>query len=115
MANMNEYFVAAVATIGLVAMIHSVWGEKRIFNRLRCGKLAPSNAGGVLLEWHVRIHGSRRHVLTVFGLCITAVLLQLAFPSVSSRLAGFIVQACAVVMLAGAALVFLGSRARYSG
>ncbi|MDN2675914.1 hypothetical protein [Janthinobacterium sp. SUN033] len=77
---MNEYFVAARATIGLVAMIHSVWGEKLIFNRLRCGKLAPSNGGGVLLEWQVRIQGASRHALTVFGLCIAAVLLRLGWP-----------------------------------
>lgn len=112
---MNGYFVAAGATIGLVAMSHSVLGEKLIFNRLRCGKLVPTNGGGVLLERHVRILWASWHALTVFGLCIAAVLLKLALPSVNSSLAGFIVQACAIAMLTGSALIFFGTRARHPG
>lgn len=112
---MNGYFVAAAATISLVAVVHSMLGEKLIFSRLRCGKLVPTNGGSMLLERHVRILWASWHALTVFGLCIAAVLLKLAFPSVSSSVAEFIVQACAVAMLAGSALVFFGTKARHPG
>jgi len=46
---MNAYFVAAAATAFVVGLVHSVLGEKLIFQRLRQGGgLVPTNGGNVL-------------------------------------------------------------------
>lgn len=112
---MNGYFVAAAATISLVAIVHSVLGESLIFSRLRRGNLVPGNGGSVLGQQHVRILWSSWHMLSVFGLCMAAVLLKSAFPAGDASLAGFIAQACAFATLIGSASVFFGTRARHPG
>lgn len=55
------------------------------------------------------------HVVTVFGWCITYILLRLSFSSVCASLAWFMEQAIIIATLAGSALVFIGTRARHLG
>ncbi|MBI3898274.1 MAG: hypothetical protein HY308_08250 [Gammaproteobacteria bacterium] len=112
---MNWYFVVAAALAFLVGLVHSVLGEKLIFHRLKEGGFVPTNGGNVLDEKHVRILWASWHVLTVFGWCIASVLLRLSLPSASASSAWFVGQAFVVAMLAGSALVFIGTRAKHPG
>lgn len=113
--HMNRYFVIAAALVFLVGLVHSVLGERLIFRRLRQGGLVPTNGGTLLGEGHMRILWASWHVLTVFGWCIAAVLLRLSFSSASASSSRFIEQAIVIAALAGAALVFIGTRARHPG
>ena len=112
---MNWYFVIAAALAFLVGLVHSVLGERLIFRRLRQDGLVPTNGGKLLDERHVRILWASWHALTVFGWCIGSILLWLSLPSSSVSLAWFIEQAVVITMLAGSALVFIGTKARHPG
>ena len=112
---MNWYFVIAAALAFLVGLVHSVLGERLIFRRLRQNGVVPTNGGKLLGEGHVRILWASWHVLTVFGWCIASILLWLSLPSSSTSSAWFIEQAVVIAMLAGSALVFIGTKARHPG
>ena len=112
---MNWYFVIAAALAFLVGLVHSVLGERLIFRRLRQDGFVPTNGGKLLGERDVRILWASWHVLTVFGWCIASILLWLSLPSSSTSSARFIEQAVIVAMLAGSALVFIGTKARHPG
>ncbi|HRD72453.1 MAG TPA: hypothetical protein PK027_03785 [Aquimonas sp.] len=112
---MNIYLATAAVLAFLVGLVHSLLGERLIFGRLRQGRLVPTNGGSLLQERHVRILWASWHVLTVFGWCIAAVLLWLSLPSSNPSSALFIEQAIVFSMLAGSALVLLGTRARHPG
>ncbi len=110
---MNWYFLAAAALAFVVGLVHSVLGEILIFRRMRQGRLVPTNGGNLLGAGHVRILWAAWHVVTAFGWCIAAVLLQMSLPSASAHLTSFIERAFVVAPLAGSALVFIGTRARH--
>ena len=112
---MNWYFVIAAALAFLVGLVHSVLGERLIFRRLRQDGFVPTNGGELLGERHVRILWASWHVLTVFGWCIGSILLWLSLSSSSVSSAWFIEQAVVITMLAGSALVFVGTKARHPG
>ena len=112
---MNWYFVIAAALAFLVGLVHSVLGERLIFRRLRQDGFVPTNGGKLLGERHVRILWASWHVLTVFGWCIGSILLWLSLSSSSVSSAWFIEQAVVITMLAGSALVFVGTKARHPG
>lgn len=112
---MNWYFVIAAALAFLVGLVHSVLGERLIFRRLRQDGFVPTNGGKLLGERDVRILWASWHVLTVFGWCIASILLWLSLPSSSTSSAWFIEQAVIIAMLAGSALVFIGTKARHPG
>lgn len=112
---MNWYFVIAGAFAVLVGLVHSVLGERLIFSRLRPDGFVPTNGGHLLEEKDVRILWASWHVLTVFGWCIASILLWLSLPSSSISSAWFIEQAIIIAMLAGSALVFIGTKARHPG
>lgn len=112
---MNIYLATAAVLAFLVGLVHSLLGERLIFGRLRQGRLVPTNGGSLLQERHVRILWASWHILTVFGWCIAAVLLWLSLPSSNPSSALFIEQAIVFSMLAGSALVLLGTRARHPG
>ena len=66
-------------------------------------------------EGHVRILWASWHVLTVFGWAIAAILLWLAFQVFPGGQAAFIERSIVMSMVCGAALVFIGTRARHPG
>jgi hypothetical protein len=113
---MNHYFVAAAAIAFVVGLVHSVFGEQLIFRRLRQdNSLVPTNGGNALSERHVRIIWATWHIVTVFGWGMGAVLLRLALSATPEASTGFGVQAIALAALTGAALVFIGTRAKHPG
>lgn len=114
---MNHHFVTAAVIIFWVGLVHSVLGEKLIFQRLRHpGSLVPVHGGRLLGAGHVRILWASWHGVTVFGWAMGAVLLHLADPAVSSgAIGGFVAHAFALSALAAALLVLVGTRARHPG
>ncbi len=110
---MNMYLSAAGVLALIVGVVHSVLGELRIFSRLRRGSIIPTHGGDLLQQSNVRILWASWHVLTVFGWGLAAMLLWLALPSSPPQ--PFITQSITVSMLAGSALVLVGTRARHPG
>lgn len=111
---MNTLFACAAAVAFAVGLAHSLLGERLIFRRLRDTGFIPTQGGQRLGEGHVRILWASWHVLTVFGWAFAALLLWLSFNPAypGSR---FLVQVIVVAMLAGSALVLVGTRARHPG
>jgi hypothetical protein len=112
---MNSYFVAAALLAFLVGLVHSILGEVLIFQRMRRGGLIPTEGGGLLRESNVRILWASWHVLTVFGWGFASILYWLAQPSSRAGGYAFVEQAIIVSMLAGSALVLVGTKARHPG
>jgi hypothetical protein len=111
---MNAYLAAAATLTALVGLVHSVLGERLVFSRMRQGHLVPTNGGTVLREPHVRILWASWHVLSVLGWAIAAVILMLAAEPLSD-LHAFLLHVMPIAMLASAALVFYGTKARHPG
>jgi hypothetical protein len=112
---MNLYLISAGVLAILVALVHSILGEKLIFSRLRQGRLIPTNGGNLLHEKHVRILWASWHALTVFGWCLAALLFFLAQAKSTAELKMFCGGAIIAAMLAGSLLVFVGTKARHPG
>lgn len=112
---MNLYFASAALLAFLVGLVHSVLGERLIFNRLRQDGVIPTHGGKLLGEGHVRILWASWHVLTVFGWGMAAILFWLACRPLDQENTSFVVHAIATAMLSGSVLVFVGTRARHPG
>lgn len=112
---MNWYFVAAAALMFVVGLVHSVFGERLVFRRMRGAGAIPTNGGTVLREGHVRILWASWHVATVLGWCVAGVLVWLALPSSSQQGASFMAQGIVAAVLACALLVFVGTKGRHLG
>jgi hypothetical protein len=112
---MNSYLTAAAALAVLVGLVHSVLGERLVFSRMRQGQLVPTNGGTVLRQPHVRILWASWHALSVLGWAIAAAILLLATEPSLNNLHASLLHVMAAAMLASAALVFYGTRARHPG
>jgi hypothetical protein len=113
---MNAYYIAAAAIAFVVALGHSILGEKLIFRRLRKDRqLVPTNGGNLLGEGHIRILWASWHIVTVFGWCIGAALLRLSWPAAAQGATAFVAQAIAFAALTASALVFISTRGRHPG
>lgn len=111
---MNWFLISASALAFLVGLVHSVLGERLIFRRMRQGGLIPTNGARLIGEGHVRILWASWHVLTVFGWCIAAILFWLSQGQFSGADVLF-ANTIAIAMFAGAALVFIGTKAKHPG
>ncbi|WP_426452126.1 hypothetical protein ACP26L_08725 [Paenibacillus sp. S-38] len=112
---MNSFFLSAAVLILAVGLIHSVLGEFLIFRRMRRSGLVPTDGGNLLKESNVRILWASWHVLTVLGWGMAWLLLWLARQP--QRLSTFTVleNTVAVFMLAGSALILIGTKAKHPG
>jgi hypothetical protein len=82
---------------------------------MRQGELVPTNGGTVLRQPHVRILWASWHALSVLGWAIAAAILLLAAEPSLDNLHASLLHIMAVAMLASAALVFYGTKARHPG
>ncbi len=98
----------------LVGAVHSVLGEVLIFAKLRSGGIVPTNGGPLLRERNVRILWASWHVLTVFGWGLGAILLWID-RSGSAAAMRPVLDLTAVAMMAGSALVLIGTKGRHPG
>jgi branched-subunit amino acid ABC-type transport system permease component len=112
---MNTYLAAAAGMAMVVGLVHSVLGERLVFSRMRQRQVVPTNGGTVLRPPHVRILWASWHALTALGWAMAAALLLLACEPVQTELHTSLLRIIAASMLASAALVFYGTKARHPG
>lgn len=76
---MNSLLAGAGAVLVVTGLVHSVFGERLIFRRMRrAGSLIPTDGGSALREPHVRILWATWHALSVIGWALAALLLWYA-------------------------------------
>lgn len=112
---MNTCLVAAALLASLVGLAHSVLGERWVFSRMRRDRLVPTHGGTILREPHVRILWASWHALTVLGWALACALLLLAAEPAPTPLQVGLLRVVTMAMLAAAAIVLLGTRARHPG
>jgi len=108
-------FPAGCLAIAL-GIIHSILGEYLIFQRLREGGVIPTNGGTLLKPKHVRILWASWHLVTVFGWALGSILCWYSLSS-SVELTNpiWLTNVITITMLAGAALVLIGTKGRHPG
>ncbi|MFN9727972.1 hypothetical protein [Acidovorax sp.] len=112
---MNWPFAIAGSIACIVAVVHSVLGERWVFRRMRHDGAIPTNGGNVLREPHVRILWASWHIVSVLGLALAACLFYLAAAVASEPAAKFFGSAVAISMLISSVLVFVGTSAKHVG
>jgi hypothetical protein len=100
---MNWYLLAA-AVLALTGLAHSVGGEIMIFPRMRAARTPYT--GILWASWHL---------VTLLGASLCTVLVWLAQPHPPGLVPGYIAGSIAAATLAGAALVFYGTKGRHLG
>jgi hypothetical protein len=111
----NSYFVAAAVLAFVIGLVHSILGERLVFQRMRISGIIPVNGGQVLAESNVRILWASWHIVTVFGWGIAATLWWLADPSNAPLASSGISQAIVGALLAGSVLVLVGTKGKHPG
>lgn len=115
---MNLYFFIAAVICLIVGIVHSVMGEKLIFQAKRAkGKIVPSIGSKDLRQGHLRIIWATWHLASVLGWVLAAILIQIAqqAPQSLDSLSAFIVNATVAGMLIGSILVLYGTSGRHPG
>lgn len=113
---MNGYLAASGIVTFLVGLIHSVLGERLIFQRLRTsGEWIPTQCGPKLREPHVRILWVSWHLSTLLGWALCATLVMLSLPAARSWPTQPILAAIVAGLLCSSALVFLGTKGKHPG
>lgn len=112
---MNSYFVAAAMLNFIIGLIHSVFGERLVFQRMRMQGIIPVNGGQVLRESNVRIIWASWHIVTVLGWCVAAALWWLAEPSNAHLARSVLSKVIVGAMLASSALVLIGTKGKHPG
>jgi len=109
------YFLIAGILAFLVAIIHSALGEHLVFRRMRNSTIIPTNGGTLLKERHVRILWASWHIVSIFGVALGVVLLQLSTESTLEQLRSLVINAIAISMLLSSLLVFISTKALHPG
>lgn len=112
---MNSYFVGAAMLNFVIGLIHSVFGERLVFQRMRMQGIIPVNGGQVLRESNVRIIWASWHIVTVLGWCVAAALWWLAEPSNAHLARSVLSKVIVGAMLASSALVLIGTKGKHPG
>ena len=112
---MNSYFVAAAILVFVIGVVHSILGERLVFQRMRRHGIIPVYGGQVLVESKVRILWASWHIVTVLGWCIAAALLCLADSSNALLAQSGISIAIVSALLGSSTLVFVGTKGRHLG
>lgn len=110
---MNPWLMSAAFCTLLIGAVHSAMGERRIFRHLREGRVIPTRSEPHLRAYQLAIVWASWHLVTVFGLGVTAMLFAAALPDMPPPLRAGLT-ACAVgIMLLAAALVAFATRGRH--
>jgi hypothetical protein len=112
---MNAYFVAAGALVFVIGVVHSVFGERLVFRRMRAQGFVPTHGGQVLREAHVRILWASWHALTALGWCVAVLLLWLAQPSQAPFAQSIVAQTAVASLLVSSMLVLVGTGGKHLG
>jgi hypothetical protein len=108
------FIVAGVLTV-VTGLIHSVFGEKLIFQHLRNGSLVPAMGAPPLRERNIRIIWATWHLATVFGFAIAGILFWLGLADTNQPLKPVVMSAIIFAYLGGSILVLIGTKGRHPG
>ncbi|RQP25040.1 hypothetical protein [Piscinibacter terrae] len=113
---MNGWLAASGLVTIVVGLVHSIFGERLIFQRLRTGNgWIPTQCGPQLREPHVRILWVSWHLVTLIGWALSAVLLMLSLPAATAWPTHPMLIAIVAGLLASSALVFIGTKGKHPG
>ena len=115
---MNLYYLIAGILSILLGAIHTVVGEKLVFqSKKEQGQFIPSKENGEWKESHVRIIWASWHMATAFAWALAAIILFVAFNTekLPDKWIAFLVLGTAISMLIGSALVLLGTKRKHPG
>ena len=111
-----QLLLATAAVLATVTgVVHSVLGERLIFRHLRASTLVPSLPAKPLQGRHVRILWATWHLASVLAWAFAALLWMLATHPEAVLSSRSILAAATAAFLAGALLVFVGTRGRHPG
>jgi hypothetical protein len=111
---MNLQLAGAGVVLVLTGLVHSVFGERLVFRRLRtAGALVPTHGGSALREPHVRILWATWHALTAIGWALAALLFWYAYetPPMPAPVGLAVVGGT----MASSLLVLIGTKGRHPG
>lgn len=108
---MNLWLVCASVLLVMIGLVHSVFGERLIFRRLRGKGIIPTDGGSHLLERHVRILWATWHLASIFCFAAAFVLLYASRAAVPKA----VTDALMASVAAGAIMVLAGTRGRHPG
>jgi hypothetical protein len=112
---MNWYFLAAGVLTFSIGLVHSIFGERLVFRRMRSAGFIPTNGGQVLHEHHVRILWASWHIVTAMGWCMAVALFWLALPSSRHLAQSPVAMAVVASMFASSLLVLVGTKGKHLG
>lgn len=112
---MQPLLATAAVLALLTGVVHSILGERLIFQRLRDASLVPALPAPPLKSHHVRILWATWHLASVLGWVLGGLLWQLARAPGAALTSSFVLGAAAVGFSVGALLVLVGTRGRHPG
>jgi len=114
---MNVYIFAAGILCIVLGLVHSILGELRIFNGQRKqGNIAPTIPKEDWKPAKIGILWATWHLASLFGWCIAALLLNLAYLNELDFVQiSWILPYIIAAMIAGALFVIVGTKARHPG
>ena len=113
---MQPYFLSAAILAVVIGLVHSILGERLIFNRLRDGsQLVPTKGKPLLRERHIRILWATWHIVTIFGWGIAAMLFSFAWPASQTTPEVIVTYAIGASMLASSLLVLYATKGKHPG
>ena len=110
---MNPWLLTAGLCTLLIAAVHSVMGEQRIFRHLREGGIVPSRCEPLLRAYQMRILWASWHLVSCFGLSVTALLVVAAQPGTPPATCIQLTGAAVGVLVLAAVLVAAATRGRH--
>ena len=111
---MNLWLILSAITTVVVAVAHSVLGELLIFRKLRNGGIVPTKGQGAIRSSHIRIIWATWHIVSIFGLGLSAILIYIALLPLTN-IVPFVLGALAIVMGASSLLVLYATKGRHPG
>ena len=112
---MNWYLAAAGTLTFAIGLVHSLLGERLVFQRMRSAGFIPTNGGPFLREPHVRILWASWHVVTAMGWCVAKTLFWLSLPLSKHLAQSLFAEAAVAPMLASSILVLVGTKGKHPG
>ncbi|MEM7514393.1 MAG: hypothetical protein AAF388_25930 [Bacteroidota bacterium] len=115
---MNLYYLVAGILSILLGAIHTIVGEKLIFqSKKEEDQFIPSMEDGEWKERHVRIIWASWHMATAFAWALAAIILFVAFnvQELPSEWVTFLIISASLSMLTGSALVLVGTKMAAGG
>ncbi len=110
---MQPLYLIAGGLSAVTGLVHSILGERLIFQHLRNRSVVPAMEAPPLRQRHIGILWATWHLASVFGWAFAGVLIHLAFAATSAD--SFVINAIVFAYLGAGALVFVGSRGRHPG